>query len=60
MKMSTKEIIHTDSSNGVALVLLVVVLFGLFIAYQQGAFNDQKEIHINLPDGKEISGSVSE
>lgn len=58
--MADKEVIYTDSSNGVALVLLVVLVFGLLLAYQQGMFSDEKDFEINLPDGKEISGSVSE
>lgn len=58
--MATKEVIHTNSSNGIALVVLIVVILAGFIAYQQGMFNNDKDIEINLPGGKQISGSVSE
>jgi hypothetical protein len=58
--MATKEVIIADSSSGIVLVLLVVLAFGAFIAYQQGMFSDKKDFEINLPGGKEISGSVSE
>jgi len=58
--MATKEIIHTDSSNGIVIILLLAVLIGAFIAYQNGAFSNDEKFEINLPGGKEISGSVSQ
>jgi predicted negative regulator of RcsB-dependent stress response len=58
--MATKEVIHTDSSNGIALVLVVVLIIGAFFAYQQGMFTNEKSIEINLPNGKGISSTISE
>ena len=58
--MATKEVIHTDSSNGIALVLVVVLIIGAFFAYQQGMFSNEKSIEINLPSGQGISSTISE
>jgi hypothetical protein len=47
------------SSNKLLLIIIALAVVGAVVAYQQGAFNDESGVTINLPNGESISGSIS-
>jgi hypothetical protein len=58
--MVTKVVNTGDSSGGLfALIIVLVIIAAGFIAYQQGMFGNKSTVEINLPGGKEITGSVT-